>query len=426
MIKNILDRLAATPARTEKEAIIRSEFNNETLKSVFNAALDPYLNFGIKKIPEFELNHTGPWNRLEDEIENLKKMYGSGITGNRAKNFISTMLSQLHPDDAEVIVMIIGRDLRCGISDKTLNKIWPNLIPTIDFMLADTDISRIKWPAYCQWKVDGLRINMSMKNKRLEIMSRGGRHVLDHGVMYNVASAFIKDGETFDGEIIFVEDDDSIMPRQKGNGLANKAIRSTITLQEADKMRFVVWDIVDKSSTIPYSERLKTLTDRFTHSNVQFIENQKKFILIDTAVVGSEAEVQEIFMKQIAMGNEGVVVKNLNHVWKPTRSKDQVKIKEFKECDLIVIGTEFGTGRNLNRLGNLICETRDGKLKVSVGSGFSDEQRENKENYFGAIVTVKYNSIIRDNNHEKYSLFLPTFVEVRLDKDQADFLEDMK
>ena len=98
------------------------------------------------------------------------------------------------------------------------------------------------------------------------------------------------------------------------------------------------------------------------------------------------------------------------------RTKSQIKFKG--ELDLVakVIGWEEGTGRNSGRLGALVCEHND--IRFNVGTGFSDEKRvEYTEEYIvGKIISVKYNSVIKDVNGNK-SLFLPIFLEERLDKD---------
>ena len=78
-------------------------------------------------------------------------------------------------------------------------------------------------------------------------------------------------------------------------------------------------------------------------------------------------------------------------------------------------------------LGAIVCESADGVVKVSVGSGFNDLQRKNywNENLLDKIVAIKYNSRIKTKSGEE-SLFLPVFVELRDDKDVADNSKDVK
>jgi hypothetical protein len=64
-------------------------------------------------------------------------------------------------------------------------------------------------------------------------------------------------------------------------------------------------------------------------------------------------------------------------------------------------------------------------VKVSVGSGFNDDQRNQGDELIGKIVAVKYNARITNKEGDQ-SLFLPIFIEVRNDKDTADNNKDIK
>jgi hypothetical protein len=78
-------------------------------------------------------------------------------------------------------------------------------------------------------------------------------------------------------------------------------------------------------------------------------------------------------------------------------------------------------------LGAIVCESSDGILRVSVGSGFSEEQRKQYwgENILDKIVAVKYNMRSVDKQG-KQSLFLPVFIELRNDKEVADSNDSIK
>ena len=105
-----------------------------------------------------------------------------------------------------------------------------------------------------------------------------------------------------------------------------------------------------------------------------------------------------------------------------TRRKP-IKMKAELEADLLVEGVTNGTGKNDGLIGALSCTTKDGTLKVNVGSGLTDEDRKkDPDEFIGKIVSVKYNEKIKDKNSPNWSLFLPIFQELRLDKSEADNL----
>jgi len=76
----------------------------------------------------------------------------------------------------------------------------------------------------------------------------------------------------------------------------------------------------------------------------------------------------------------------------------------------------------------LVLESDDGVVKVNVGSGFTDEQRDKytREETVGKIVAVKYNARIQDKKTLQHSLFLPVFLELREDKAIADASSSIK
>jgi hypothetical protein len=419
-ILDILNELAADNSRIYKENILRREQNNELLKKVIVAALNPYINYYIKKI-DHEPTCTGEID-LEQTLNELEKLSTRQVTGNVARAFLNRVLNRCSKDDAEVIKRVLERDLRCGINVATVNKIWPGLVPTFDVMLADTDKSKIKFPAYAQIKMDGVRCHLYFDGKNALAFSRNGKPIDHRGKLDASARMLMKPGQTWDGELVCINPDSSFMSRQISNGIINKAIKGTISDEEADTITFTVWDIVDFSSTIPYEKRIRELEDIFHEKYTDGL----KFRLIENRMVSSIEEAEEWFKEALLSGKEGIILKNTQAVWQPKRVKDLCKLKAEKEADLRVIGWEYGTGKNANRLGNLILGTDDGFLKVSVGTGFSDEQREEftKDYMMGKIVTVRYNMKIRDETGA-WSLFLPRFVEIRFDKDEPNKVDEI-
>ena len=118
-------------------------------------------------------------------------------------------------------------------------------------------------------------------------------------------------------------------------------------------------------------------------------------------------------------GYEGIILKDGRGIWEDKRAKHQIKFKGEMECDLKIVGIEEGTGKYVGKLGAIICESADSIIKVNVGSGFNDIQRSTLKDLVGKIVAVKYNARIKNKQGEE-SLFLPIFIEIREDKDEAD------
>ncbi len=82
------------------------------------------------------------------------------------------------------------------------------------------------------------------------------------------------------------------------------------------------------------------------------------------------------------------------------------------------MGFEEGTGRNLGRLGAIICEgvDNDRTIRVNVGSGLSDSNRDeywlNRDTLLGNVVEVEADAVTQ-NQDGSYSLRFPRFLRFR-------------
>lgn len=369
---------------------------------------------------------------LEGALDNLEQISKRVVTGNAAINHLKMILESVTADDAYVIERIIEKDLRCGVSEATVNKIWPGLIPTYPVMLAsgfdEKVMAKMSYPAYVQLKLDGMRFNAIVNNGKVEFRSRNGKQIDLLGHLEEDFLKLIGEGTSvvFDGELIVV-DAKGIMNRQKGNGILNKAVKGTISDKEASLVQAVIWDMIPLTDfkkgmcDITYKERFAILQDLELYMS-------SKISLIQNTVVANESEAHNLFQEYFNKGEEGIILKDITQGWEDKRVKHQVKFKGELECDLRCVDWQEGTGKNVGKLGALVLESADGVIKVNVGSGFTDEQRDKyiKENTVGKIVAVKYNAKIQDKKTKQFSLFLPVFLELREDKTDADFSSSIK
>ena len=131
-----------------------------------------------------------------------------------------------------------------------------------------------------------------------------------------------------------------------------------------------------------------------------------------------EVEFKDFNKKMVEEGYEGIMIKDIDSPYECKRSASWLKMKPFIEVSLEVKDIEEGTGRNEGRLGAFICEgVDDGKnIKVNVGSGFSDDNRDEfwngRDTIPGQIVEVRADAITQ-NQDGTYSLRFPRFLRFR-------------
>lgn len=439
MIDNILNQLASTSSRLEKEAILTANKNNHTLKRVCYMALDPFVNFYIRKIPKYKTD-IGPYADLDTALDKLTSLSTRDKTGNAAIEHLTEVLQSLETVDAKVIERVIEKDLGCGVSEATVNKIWPNLVSTYPCMLAsgyeDRLIEKITWPATVQLKLDGMRFNAIVHNGKIEFRSRNGKLLNLLGQLEQEFLAIAgKDDVVFDGELNVMDNDTmQFMARQIGNGILSKAQKGTLTLGDAALIHATVWDwvphedFVTGQCNIPYRIRLNSLNSSMDNANFEKTEvSVGKVHKVWSQSVENIQQAQEVFEQMLEQGQEGIILKDLNARWEDKRAKHQIKFKGELECDLVCVDWVEGTGKNAGRLGALVLESSDGKVKVSVGTGFTDHDRDTiTKKVIGKVIAIKYNGRIIDQRTGVSSLFLPVFIEVRDDKDKADNSKTIK
>ena len=443
MVSEILADLESNNSRLYKENVLEQNKDNDELKLVLKAALDPYTQYYQRKIPEYSRKEDQPTKSLLWALEGLKTLTSREYTGNAAIEQLQKILSVLTEENAEVIKRVVTKDLKCGVSIATVNKIFgKKFIETYPCMLASAfnqkAFEAIKYPALVQTKMDGMRANIIIDSEGIvDVRSRNGKQISLEGHFDEfVKNVFYKSptlanldtfhGAVLDGELLVLDENDLyILDRKTGNGILNKAVKGTITPEETKRVRFACWDLIPLEdfkkgiSPIPYFDRVAVLKERM--DEVYNVQEDHLITILQTDTVGSYADCEEIFNEALAEGEEGIIVKNGDSPWEDKRSKYQVKMKAELEADLLVEGVVEGTGKYEGLVGSLVCTTKDGNLKVNVGSGLSDEQRKkDPDEYIGKIVSVKYNEKIKDKNSDHWSLFLPIFQELRLDKTEAD------
>jgi len=454
-ILQILESIDSDTKRTHKESIVDKHKNDKLFLRVLTLALDPYIQFYIRKIPDYGQKNTGGTPKTLDwALVELEKLSTRQLTGNAGIEHLRNILGSVSCDDGTVIERIIGKDLRCGASDGTVNRVIPGFIPSYPCLLArpydEKNIKNIKYPAYSELKADGLRVNFHVNGSTVNIYGRSGRAI---DLLGHMDEQFIELGKqystphVFDGELVVVDDNGKIVDRKTGNGIINKAIKNTISDEEASMVRVQLWDAIpldefqagmSKQDYKTRFEKLLLATRRWpcpsASSQDALVEklkgNAPKYWVIPYKIVNSLEEGVEHFELLLSQGHEGTILKNFCALWEDNRSKHLVKMKAEKDADLEIIGFNPGEGKFHGQVGSIIGASSDRLVEVSI-SGFTDEVRrwitDNQNSLLSTIMTVLYNERIKSKTRTGVdSLFLPRFAEFRSDKTVANSSKEIK
>jgi hypothetical protein len=447
MILQILEDIGADSKKSHKQALFKQHQTNSLFTKVVYMALNPYINFFIKKIPDYDPKGG---QTLEWALTELDKLSSRQLTGHAGIEHLRHILSSVGLNDAIVVTRIIGKDLRCGMADGVVNSVMPDFIPTYPCLLArpydEKNIKNITYPALSQLKADGLRANALVVGDKVMLCGRSGREIdllgeLDRDMLL-LTEQYGCD-MFYDGEFVVVDAAENIIDRKTGNGIINKAIKGTISPAEAAQVRFQLWDafplseFYTRKSAETYDLRFEKLMTAIGALNTGaavtahvLARGPLRFRPIPYKVVNNLEEAVEHFELLLAQGYEGTILKNYAAHWEDTRSKHLVKFKAEKDCDLEIIGWNEGTGKFAGMVGSLNMASSDRLVETAI-SGFPDDLRaeitKTIDQLIGTIATVTYNERIKSKARTGVdSLFLPRFAEFRSDKTIANSSKEIK
>ena len=424
----IIKELESDNSRLAKEAILAREAaaGNTELFDGIRMALSPYITYGVKKVPTLKgTDGQGlPWEAF---VELAHLLSTRQLTGNDAKDAIELALSASTADQwNNWYRRILIKDLRCGVSEKTVNKVLKGTtiepVPVFECMLAHDGANhekKITGVKLLEPKLDGVRcITIVNYDARTVVQyTRNGKvlenfsHISDSllGIIDDLGRSYVLDGEVVSSSF------QTLM----------KQVHRKDDVQASDA-RLMLFDIIpliefqEGKSTLGQRRRtnlLKSFKPVFDRcGSVDIIEQTE----VNLNEMVGEVQFRAFNKEAIEQGFEGIMIKDPNAVYECKRSTSWLKQKPFIEVSLTVTGYEEGTGRNEGKLGALICEGEDDgkRILVNVGSGFSDDQRTDywmgKESMVGQIVEVRADAAtISQDSADVYSLRFPRFLRFR-------------
>ena len=416
---SVIRSLEEHSSRLNKEAIIQAQVDNAELFEGFNLALSPYITFGVKKVP----SHGGPdgqglpWAAFKELTHLLSTRQ---LTGDAARDAIELALSastQRQWNDWYRRILI--KDLRCGVSEKTVNKIKKKAVPVFECMLAHDGAShekKVVGKKLLEPKLDGVRVLtvVNAQDRTVIQYTRNGKVLENFG---HITEALLQHIDLFDRSWVL----DGEMVSSSFQALMKQVHRKEDV--QAQDARLMLFDILPLSefqkgkSALGQKRRsalLRSMKPIFEKvGNIDVIE--QKEIDLDTYV--GELEFKEYNKNALAAGFEGIMIKDLDAPYVCKRHVAWLKQKPFIEVSLTVVGIEPGTGKNEGKMGALICEGEDdGKfIRVNVGSGWTDDQRaEVDDTVIGQVLEVRADAVTRSQDSEDvYSLRFPRALRFR-------------
>ena len=439
-----INKLNESDSRLHKEDVIKQALEASVLGSTnainflsfVKACYNPYVTFGVRQVPDTVgiTDAENPWDEFNELMLQLSQRR---LTGHAARDAIQSTAERFDSDEWNTFLApVLRRDLRAGISDKTVNKICKKTdyeIPIFGCQLATNSEGRpeMKGVKRLEPKLDGVRVLLMVipsdfGDVTTICFSRNGKQFDNFGhVEEQVRNNWIKiarghqnalvNGFVLDGEVIGNTFQELMrQARRKDNVQADDSVFNIFDIIPLSDFREGHWN-AQLRKRINILEHIRHVID--TMPNVELLPH----IMVDLDTAAGKDQLERYAKDNVNAGFEGIMIKELEAPYICKRSTDWMKWKPTLTVDLEVVGVEEGTGRNLGRLGALVCHgVDDGKeITVNVGSGFSDVDRDdywtNRNLVIGRTAEVLCD-VITQNQDGTYSLRFPRFVRFRDDK----------
>ena len=431
--QEVISKLEADNSRLAKEKILL-EAMNEGLDEFFEGlrmCLDKLYTFGVKQVPTKDdvISAQGcKWEVFKELAEKLNKRE---LTGHAARDAINLVMSSATAEQWNGFYRrILIKDLRCGVSEKTVNSVAKKnkygkyMVPVFTCQLAHESANHEKklvGEKMLEVKLDGVRtLAIVYPDGKVDMFSRNGKEFTNFGHIQEEISAVVKQDPppyplVLDGEVMSENFQDLMKQvHRKGSADAKDAVLHLFDFIPLEEFKKGGWD---KTQTMRTAMLKAWYQKHETNLNAVTVLDHE-IVNLDTPE--GQTTYTEVNKRAVEGGYEGIMIKDLNAPYECKRSHAWLKLKPFIEVSLEVKATEEGTGRNVGKLGALICEGLDDgkKIKTNVGSGLSDDNRDkfwqNKDKLIGQIVEVRADAITKNQDSEdEYSLRFPRFMRFR-------------
>ena len=340
--QDIIARLEADNSRLAKEAVL-AEAMAEGLDEFFEGlrmCLDKLYTFGVKQVPESTQDGQGlAWTVFQDLAHDLNARV---LTGHSARDAIQLCMDVATQEQWNGFYRrILIKDLRCGVSEKTVNSVAKKLnkpdyaIPVFTCQLAHDSANHEKKMAgekQIEVKLDGVRVITFVKpNGVVEMFSRNGKQFHNFGHICEQISQVVKKDPfdypiVLDGEVMSANFQDLMKQvHRKDNVEANDAVLHLFDIIPIGFFRKGSWDV-------PQHER-STMVKAWVDNHQTELPNVAvlDWETLDLDTEQGQSRFVELNKAAVDGGYEGVMIKDINAPYECKRSHAWLKAHPFIE-----------------------------------------------------------------------------------------------
>lgn len=271
------------------------------------------------------------------------------------------------------------------VPDVELAKSTKNTLGAVEPMLAfpiEDKLKYVKYPAYVQPKLDGMRCIAMVQDGKCKLFSRTQKEI-------NTVPHIVAEIETkFAGQTIILDGELYNHEHKENFNRIMSLIKRDEVHPEATEIQYHVYDVVSEEN---YAVRTALIQ--------HLIDDSGYLKLVPTMIVKQQSEMDEVFDAFLEAGYEGAMYRNPLMSYENKRSVSLLKVKIMKDAEFEIIGVQEGNGKLQGKAGAFIVKTAEGKEFKAKLKGELEALTEyfvNFDKYKGKQLTVQYQGLTPD------------------------------
>jgi DNA ligase-1 len=413
---DILEKIESDGSRLFKERVLSENVDNKILHRFLVMAFDPWKNWGISKYDSVtcsvKVGHSD--DALVKFMDLLDALARREITGSKARGAVEGAISTFDEVGKKWCDRLVGRNLRCGVSATTINKIWPNSIVPFAVSLAETlettvstdgsfKISeKVNYPVRVEAKLDGLRMVAVKSKGEATLYTRNGT-VLETLPRIKAAIAALPfDNFVLDGEAMGEDWNESA-----------SVVMSAKSKKDDSSMLYHVFDCVPltdwqaQKSKLTYTERLSNL---MAIIGAGPMISKSPFRYVKSMTCSNEEELRSFYTSCLEENYEGVMLKDVKAKYQWKRSSAILKLKPVGTDEGVIVGWhEAGKfTKRAGQFGGFNVLLPNGVI-TRVGGGYSDKLKDeinlDPDSYIGKIAECEHQPPLTEDGKMRFPVF---------------------
>jgi DNA ligase-1 len=399
-LKDFVREMNETNSSSDKKEVLKK---HEYIKDLLKLIYDPKIQFGItskfylKQEPKLALSFFTP--SATDIVTFLSLLQEENSRTTLCEIVYKYIQENLVYRD--LILKIIDKNLKCQIDTKSINSVFPNLIPSFDIALGypvkdegNFDFNTENWLA--SRKLDGVRLIVESKEDKISFYSKEGNRFTSLSKLIPFVQelkSLVKRDFILDGECCIIKENGE----EDFTSVVGEIKRKNFTIENP---KYCIFDFLTMEEFRSGSSDT-ILSDRITDfSNIyQSMINTQYTSLVDQIKIVNHDHLNSL--KDLASGLnwEGLILRK-DTTYKGKRSNDLLKIKEYNDLELLCLDIEYGPiphlikgkKQDIHTVSNLLFSYKG--FPLSVGSGLNEELRSKIKAHpsivIGKEVTIRY------------------------------------